>query len=780
MGSLFGVPSMLWWGAAASIPVLIHLLSRRKFRRVPWAAMQFLELAFKRTRRRLRLENLLLMLMRAAVLLLFAIALAEPRTSAGGLLGGGDARTAFIVIDDSFSMALRDDRDRTAFARAIERVGALLDGFDVQTDAAALLTSGGTARIRVPLTRDVGRVRDALEALSVGNGVTDTIGALRVVDGLLSEPELEREFPGRKTVYLFTDLQRSALMRDVATPDDPESDGVATPDPNLERLLRDVRDADADVVFVDVGVVDTENVANVCVTSLEHVGKSLVSGMTLDFEAVVENFGDETVSGELQFFVDSEEAFVQRELVTDLKGRATGAAEAARRSIRFSARFAVPGWHHVAVRYVDDALGVDNVRRFAFEVRDRMRVLAVDGSGARDEIDAATFFVSRALDPWQGRAEGGSSSFTVDEVSLLDFRTQKLEGFDLIVLANVAQLPPARVADLERFVRDGGSLLYFAGLNLDVPGRIGPGGSTNAALFRDGEGLLPLKMLRTRGSDDLTTNPYNLQFETFAHPAMRYFEDPKIRPGVTRMPVYKFVETEPREADGVEVLATFRPLGAEGDTAVAWPALIERRFGEGRVVFFTSSADKSWNLYGATPAFVPMIRELAFYLTRRTARDNYLVGEKPSVRLPSTVGEVTITVGDDAPINRKTAREEGSPTARVALSRLEKAALVRITPVGENATGTISARLLAINVDPAESDLTRGGRGWMTANFGTELVRVVDGEDEVAIEATAEAGSDAWRKFLYAVLILLLVETMLARLFGRESVTTAPSAAGEA
>ena len=53
---------MLLGMLAGAIPVIIHLINRRRFLRMDWAAMEFLLDALKRNRRRLRLEQLLLLL----------------------------------------------------------------------------------------------------------------------------------------------------------------------------------------------------------------------------------------------------------------------------------------------------------------------------------------------------------------------------------------------------------------------------------------------------------------------------------------------------------------------------------------------------------------------------------------------------------------------------------------------------------------------------------------------------------------------------------------------
>ena len=80
MGIEFFNPWMLAGLAGLSLPVLAHLLSRKKYDVVHWGAMQFLDLR-REARRRIRLEELLLMLLRMALIAVLAIALARPLMS---------------------------------------------------------------------------------------------------------------------------------------------------------------------------------------------------------------------------------------------------------------------------------------------------------------------------------------------------------------------------------------------------------------------------------------------------------------------------------------------------------------------------------------------------------------------------------------------------------------------------------------------------------------------------------------------------------------------------
>src|SRR5262245_24846113 len=103
----FLAPMMLWGAAAAAIPVALHFFFRSRYRTVPWAAMKFLLTAIEQTSRRLRFQELLLLVCRVLLLALFALALARPLSTV--VYGaGGDAVDAVLVFDVSMSMGASD------------------------------------------------------------------------------------------------------------------------------------------------------------------------------------------------------------------------------------------------------------------------------------------------------------------------------------------------------------------------------------------------------------------------------------------------------------------------------------------------------------------------------------------------------------------------------------------------------------------------------------------------------------------------------------------------
>src|SRR5438093_2292989 len=118
----FGSAGMLAWGLAAALPLLIHLWSRRKHREEPWAAMAFLLAALRKNARRIQLEQWILLAVRTGILLLFALALADPQLSILSAWAGGASSGqthVVLVIDGSYSMDYRRD-EKSRFEAAKE------------------------------------------------------------------------------------------------------------------------------------------------------------------------------------------------------------------------------------------------------------------------------------------------------------------------------------------------------------------------------------------------------------------------------------------------------------------------------------------------------------------------------------------------------------------------------------------------------------------------------------------------------------------------------------
>jgi len=292
-GGLFSNPSMLGWLAAGAAPLVIHLLTRRRYREEPWAAMEFLLAAMRRASRRIRIEQLLLLFVRTMIIVLIVLAVAQLRWShAPGTTVAGQPTLKVFVIDRSFSMGYRkDDTTRFAAAKAaaIRRIGSSHAG-----DAFLVVLMGQPPEVIVeepaffPAKSLVAELGDPT-AIRLHHRGADLAATLAKVQELVKR-SLDR-FPrfGAAEVYCFTDIARHTWAKNESQEDKrPTSQHMSAA--ALERIEQ-LRDITGDRVFlVDVSAGSNENTA---VTDVRVEAPYATVGRPIRIDAKVKQFGSQ-------------------------------------------------------------------------------------------------------------------------------------------------------------------------------------------------------------------------------------------------------------------------------------------------------------------------------------------------------------------------------------------------------------------------------------------------------------------------------------------------------
>src|SRR5712671_195153 len=117
-------PLLLWALPLCAVPIVIHLLNRRRFKVVKWGAMEYLLAALKRNRKRLRMEQWLVLLLRTLAVLLLVFLVSRPQLGGGGLIGGKTHHV--VLLDDSASTTQRSG-STNLFDKEQDQVRALAD-----------------------------------------------------------------------------------------------------------------------------------------------------------------------------------------------------------------------------------------------------------------------------------------------------------------------------------------------------------------------------------------------------------------------------------------------------------------------------------------------------------------------------------------------------------------------------------------------------------------------------------------------------------------------------
>ena len=141
-------PAFLFALAAAALPLLIHLFSRRRVPEFPFSSLRFLRRSDRRSMRRVSLRRLLLLALRTAAIVIVVLAFARPvvRGRLAALIPADMPRLVVVLLDRSYSMGVRESGG-TVFDRAREAVFEILEGLDARDEAVVVLFDEAPERI---------------------------------------------------------------------------------------------------------------------------------------------------------------------------------------------------------------------------------------------------------------------------------------------------------------------------------------------------------------------------------------------------------------------------------------------------------------------------------------------------------------------------------------------------------------------------------------------------------------------------------------------------------
>jgi hypothetical protein len=757
-------PILFWIGLAGiSIPIVIHILNRRRFKIVDWAAMHFLLDALRKNRRRLRLEELILLALRCLILLLLGFGLARfVGCAAVGSLGVGEGRTIVFVLDDSFSMG-QTRGDRTAFTMALEDLRQALEPVTPRDRVAILRTS--QPRGDDTTGREVffpkGSVTDKPALLGQVEALQPSDRRANLAEALQAAAEVFGDDTGQKRLYLFTDLRRVDLA---------EQEQAA----NLDDAYAALRDRDVEIIVMDYGRSARRNLTLQAV-SLED--RYPLAGRRCDVTVKVRNHGREPavdIPLVIQATFPEGEGLRQVSLPPETIPRIEP-DDVWTQSIHYVP--AQAGSTTLTAILPEDELPGDNQACLTLQVRETLKVLIVDGRFAADRPEeTGSYFLANALDP-QRRGEHG---FAVEVIQPADLGAAALGQYDVVCLLNVPNLPlsprvdPAtgetenypQLAALEQFTARGGGVLLFTGDRVDTS-------FYNGRFYNQGRGLSPLP-IRTPAGDPMNRRSFVYLDPQSIRPEgpMGFFSGDAA--ALTRL-IRFFAYTPADDAGLVSADLTEAPVvEARFDNGNHTPAVVSRRFGRGRVVMFYSTASLHWNDWALdavddlTGYYVLFFADLVESLAKpQDEMYNRPLGTDIVYRLTRELRDAVGAIrppgaGADVVSLRPTEYERFRAMVYPQPTKAGRYALTLRQP-----DGTERTVLFSRNADPAEGDLRPGGKG--------ELVRIV-GDDTFAyilrdqpgpadLAAAAEK-KEHWIWAMAALLALLATETYLARKFG--------------
>lgn len=573
MGELSFLNGLFLAGAGlAAVPIIIHLVQRRRIRQVVFGSVRFLRKMSHRVVRRRRLTELLLILLRVFVLAALALAFSRPfrwqprqRVGAETLLGD---EAALILIDNSYSMqaAGRLEQAKTHARELLEKY--------VKDGAKVGIASFSTYFLqRCPIEAKLPDARRAIDEIQPSWEGTDLAKVLEGADDLLAQRAEQY-----RRVVLISDFQRSSWAN-----------------PRGWKLSAGTSLAVKDVSEKQLPNVLIERVA---------VPRLVVAGGSPEvISAKIVNLTDQPVkNAEVAFTVDGK--VVEKTRVNIRPGSDM--------PVRFRYAFTDPGDSAGAISIAhQDDMQPDNVGYFCVHVTPRVGVLLVNGDPSRQLVRDDVFFLKMALAP---PVADRSSPFAVTETTPEALSAGQLKDVHVAILANVAEVSPAAKQALKDFIARGGGVGFLCGEKTDPD-------TFNASLAD----LAPCRLWKkalAEGETPVVISIVSLKHEIFA---------PFSGPRTGNLAAGEFVQyylVKPMQR--ASVLARF----SSGHPALLERP--GSRVGEGRTILFPSAMDLEWNNLCLKSVFVPFVHQLTKRLcAEQAAKDrNLTVGREVDLALP--------------------------------------------------------------------------------------------------------------------------------------------------
>lgn len=638
-------PWMLFGLVAAALPVVIHLVGRRRAHRKPFAAIGFLLRSNPRVARMLRLRQLALLALRVLLIVGIAVMMAKPAWQTESPIAGlsSGPQSVVLVIDDTLSMRRQVDGE-TLFGRAQRAASKLVDTAGAQAELAVISVSAPNGPL-VQLSRDSRRVKRAIKALQPTYRHAQLTAAIGRASQLLASA---RSRP-----------RRLVVISDMAAHGIPD---------RLPELA-------ADIGIHPVDVSRTPEPDNHAVIRLRAETSGAPGRRSRDVVARLCNHGKGKFDAEAVLRIDG------RDLAR--RGATIGPGECVDR--RFHHAFGKSGTHRVTVALPADDLPQDDARVTLVEVRADIRVLLVNGSPSsvrhRDEL----FYLETALET----GSGAEQPIQPRSVRVDDLQPDDLGATDVVVLANVGHLRRSQAEALERRVNEGGGLLIALGDRVSAQ-------SANESLGA----LLPRKLrgpvaARGRNRDKV------MRFGRFdlEHPALAPIWSAQGKAGLMRAHTRKAFRLEPGVGRGRRVIISFD----DGS-----PALLESPHGKGRVLLFVSTLDRDWTDLPIRPGFLPLMQQLIRYLAHAPTSEPRRVVSLGSVeQIPVPSGSASLRLTAPGSAERVWTRAELQGRDEVEVS-VDRPGFYRLTAEIDGRLRSLPAHSFVANTDPVESDLRQG------------------------------------------------------------------------
>ncbi len=407
-------PFLLIGIIAASIPLIIHLWSKRQAKLIDFSSIRFLISLERKRVRKLKFQQILLLILRMLIVILISFALARPILTDRWAMSAKHAKTSVVIIlDNSYSMnytGLEGEHFKLAKDKAIQILDLLQSG----DNASLILMSDTPDVIFQKLTSDISQVKSAISKSRISHKGTYVLSSIIKAYSILKESKNPL-----KKIYLITDLGENGWSEWKNVPDD---------------IMQD----DVELLLVKIGDIKDDNRA---IEEIKLSNDFVGVGVPLQINAKIKR---------------SDKSKINVELIVDGEKKGQYATESD--SAIFNYTFNDPGVYKCEVRLESDKLPLDDIRYFIVNVLGEIKVLVVGDN---------KFYTNLALNPSISSETSSKQLILPVSCNVNELAGQSLSKYSTVILTDIPRLNDSAESSLRSFYQNGGNIVIFIGKNAD-------------------------------------------------------------------------------------------------------------------------------------------------------------------------------------------------------------------------------------------------------------------------------------------------------------------------
>jgi len=410
-------PLFLIAAAGALIPVIIHLTRKQRARKMPFSSLLFLKASPKELIRKRRLRDLILLLIRAAIIALLAFAFARPYFPRDKIQLNitEEDKSIVIFIDNSYSISYASsfDRIKKEAKNIIDNAG--------RRDEISITVFSDHAQQLTPFTSDKNILINTLDQnVKLSYRTTDYYNSLQLAEEILNNANNPRHI-----VMMISDFQDNGFGS------------------HFQQWK-----LDPGITFVPVNIAP-ENIDNSYINSFNLRQSKTNKAKATEFKAEISQ------NGKITGRENTCDLYINNSNISGQKINPEQTNQA------FFQQFNLKrGNFQGYLKTNDDNLNIDNIHYFTYEVTDLPRILCIDGRLGNRQSD--NFFLRSAF------SFGDESIFRFTSNRTTYIAKNNLKKYDMVFLANINTLSGNRLTSIMEYVSEGGNIIISFGDNINV------------------------------------------------------------------------------------------------------------------------------------------------------------------------------------------------------------------------------------------------------------------------------------------------------------------------